>query len=223
MEREEQSYSQSKRTPCIRELTLSNGIQYPCDEELIMLLLGSGTRDTPVEKLAQKVLAVIDENSSGNLISELKAIKGMGDSKSLAVAAAVEFGRRRNSFRKVCINNPKDVIPFIQHYSMERREHFICVSLNGAHEIIKIRLVSVGTASRTLVHPREIFCDPVADHASAVICCHNHPFGPCLPSEADRASTKSLQKAADILGIAFLDHIIITANAYFSFLEHGML
>ena len=223
MDTVEALYEKSREKPSIRELTLKNGVAFPSDVELIMLILGSGTPELPIEKLAQKVIIAIDGSNREELVTKLMDIKGMGSSKALAVAAALEFGRRRNSYLKAVINKPRDIIPFINHYAIEPKEHFICASLNGAHEIMQIRLVSVGTINRTLIHPREIFSEPVAEHASAVICCHNHPFGPCVPSEADKASTKQLQEAARILGISFLDHIILTKDTYFSFLEHGML
>ncbi len=220
----EKNYQQAKKNPCIRELTLKNGLSFPSDSELLMLILGSGTKDTPIEILAQEVLDIIKESNRNNLLENLNTVKGMGHCRSLAVAAALELGRRRAEYLNAVINKPSEIIPYVKQYSIEQKEHFICVSLNGAHEILNIRLVSIGTISKTLIHPREIFADPVAEHASAVICCHNHPFGPCLPSNADTASTKILQEAAHILGITFLDHIIIGKNGdYFSFLEHNMI
>ena len=104
-----------------------------------------------------------------------------------------------------------------------KSEHFITITTNGAHEIIGSKVISIGTVSRALIHPREVFADAVSQHASGIICCHNHPCNQCYPSNADIESTKQLYKASSILGISFLDHIIITRDGYFSFLEHGML
>ncbi len=211
-----------KNAPGIRELTVQNGLSFPSDIELVMLILGSGTRTMPVEKLAQKVISTINETNSDDLIDRLSRINGMGMSKTLAVAAALELGRRRSSYMHAVINRPCDVIPFVQHYAIEQKEHFVCVSLSGAHEVLNIHLVSVGTINRTIVHPREIFAEPIAEHASAIIVCHNHPYGSAVPSNADNSSTKILREAAEILGITFLDHIIITKDDYFSYLENGM-
>ncbi len=223
MERKEKEYLDEKQNPCIRELVLQNGLAFPSDSELLMLILGSGTKEVPVESLSRRVLEVIKESPPDELVARLGSINGMGVSKALAVAASLELGRRRSGCLRAVVTKPCDVIPFLKHYSMERREHFICVSLNGAHEILNIRIVSIGTVSRTIIHPREVFSEPVAEHASAVICCHNHPFGPCLPSSADTDTTQILKESSDILGISFLDHIIITKDDYFSFMEHGML
>ncbi|MCR5762019.1 MAG: DNA repair protein RadC [Treponema sp.] len=217
------NYETKRSHPDIRELTLKNGIGYPSDSELLMLMLGSGTKSMPINELAKKIITVMNSSNQDNLIQNLKDLKGMGISKTLAVAAALELGRRKNAYLKAVINHPSDIIPYIQHYAMESKEHFICASLNGAHEILKIRVISVGTIDKTLIHPREIFSDPISEHASAVICSHNHPFGPCIPSKADLESTKTIKNAAAILGIAFLDHIILTKSDYFSFLEHEML
>ncbi|MDD6962632.1 MAG: DNA repair protein RadC [Treponema succinifaciens] len=216
-------YSKSGKQPNIRELTLLNGISYPDDEELIMLILGKGTKNNPIESLAEKVTKTINSSNEEELIPNLKKINGMGESRALVIAAALELGRRRRGILRSSINAPKDVIPFLQHYTLMPTEHFITVTVNGAKEILSTRVVSVGTINKALIHPREVFANAVSEYASGIICCHNHPCGQCYPSNADIDSTKILQKAAKILGIVFMDHIIITKEDYFSFLEHGML
>lgn len=215
--------SKSGKQPNIRELTLLNGISYPDDEELIMLILGKGTKNNPIESLAEKVTKAINSSNEEELIPNLKKIDGMGESRALIIAAALELGRRRRGILRSSINAPKDVIPFLQHYTLMPTEHFITVTVNGAKEILSTRVVSVGTINKALIHPREVFANAVSEYASGIICCHNHPCGQCYPSNADIDSTKILQKAAKILGIVFMDHIIITKEDYFSFLEHGML
>lgn len=216
-------YSKSGKQPNIRELTLLNGISYPDDEELIMLILGKGTKNNPIESLAEKVTKTINSSNEEELIPNLKKINGMGESRALIIAAALELGRRRRGILRSSINAPKDVIPFLQHYTLMPTEHFITVTVNGAKEILSTRVVSVGTINKALIHPREVFANAISEYASGIICCHNHPCGQCYPSNADIDSTKILQKAAKILGIVFMDHIIITKEDYFSFLEHGML
>lgn len=216
-------YTQKCNHPEIRELTLANGIAYPSDEELVMLILGKGTKDNPIEQLSEKVIQAINASNEDNLVENLTAIDGMGSSRALAISAAIELGRRRKGFLHSIIRKPKDVVPYIKHYSLMKSEHFITITTNGAHEIIGSKVISIGTVSRALIHPREVFADAVSQHASGIICCHNHPCNQCYPSNADIESTKQLYKASSILGISFLDHIIITRDGYFSFLEHGML
>ena len=211
-----------KVKPSIREMVLQKGISFPSDAELIMLLLGTGTKQFPIDKLAEKVLSVIEDTNPEDRIDKLIAVDGIGYTKALIIAAALELGRRKMSYLKSVISKPSDIVPYVQHYSMQPKEHFVCATINGAHELLNIRVISIGTINRTLIHPREIFADAVAERASGIICCHNHPYGPCLPSKADCESTDMLRQASQILGISFLDHIIITRESYFSFLEHGL-
>ena len=212
-----------KQKPNVREMVLKNGMKFPSDEELVMLLLGSGTKKVHINELASHVIHAIDGSNAEDRIQKLESVSGIGETKALMIAAALELGRRKSAYLHTVINKPCDIVPYVQHYAMEPKEHFICATINGARELMNIRVISVGTINRTLIHPREIYADAVSERASGIICCHNHPYGPCLPSKADCDSTEVLRKAADILGITFLDHIIITNDSYFSFLEHGLL
>lgn len=216
-------WKKSNKKPDIRELTLINGITFPSNEELIMLILGKGTQSNPIEKLSAEVLDVVETSQGKDIIENLGKINGMGTSKVLAIAAALELGRRMTEHKTKTIDRPTDILPFIKHFSLKKTEHFITATLNGAHELMNLHVISIGTTNRALIHPREVFEPAVTEHASGIICCHNHPFGHCHPSKADLDSTKALQEAAMVLGICFLDHLIITQNEYFSFLEHGLL
>ena len=139
------------------------------------------------------------------------------------ILAALEFSGRRIKSNDVKIDTPADLLAHIRHFADRRQEHLLCVSLDGANEILAIRVVSIGLVDRTPVHPREIFADPVTDRASAVIIAHNHPMGPLTPSQADVASTKRIRQAGEILGIALLDHLIFNQSDHFSFREAGMV
>ena len=216
------NYQQNAK-PDVREQVLKHGFSYPSDEELVMLILGSGTKKSPVRRLARSVVEALYESDDKNIVPDLLAIKGMGTGKSLAVAAALELGRRRNAHLHSVITQPKDVVPFVKNYSVLPKEHFLCITLNGGHEIIKIRVVSVGTINRTIVHPREIFSEALVENAAAMIVCHNHPSGSCAPSREDIETTKTLIEASKIIGITLLDHIILDRDSYFSFLEHDLL
>ena len=209
--------------PDIRELTLKRGVGYASDIELLMLMLGSGIKNVPVEKLASIVMNKITESDSENLIEELMSIKGMGKSRALSIAASCEFGRRRNLHNNALILHPSDIIPFVRNYSIYPKEHFLCISLSGGHEIIEIRVISIGTVNKALVHPREVFCQALKDNASAVIVAHNHPSGNCEPSGEDIETTEILHKCSRLLGIELLDHVIFDKESYFSFMEHGLL
>jgi DNA repair protein RadC len=209
--------------PDIREQVLKHGLSYPSDEELVMLILGSGTKAMPVRKLSHDVMQALYNSNAENIMQSLSTVRGMGKSKSLAIAASLELGRRRSIHLHSVVRQPKDVVPFIRNYSVLSKEHFICVTLNGGHEIIQIRVASVGTINRTLVHPREIFSEALMENAAAMIVSHNHPSGSCEPSEEDIETTQTLIAASRIVGISLLDHIILDRDSYFSFLEHNLL
>ena len=209
--------------PNIRELTLQHGVSFPNDEELLMMILGSGTKSVPVQVLAKKLTDVIDISDRSELIGNLSRIKGMGESKALTIAAAIEFGYRKSSFKGGDIKCTYDLIPYVQNFSMKPKEHFVAVTLNGRHEIIQIHVTSVGTLNKTIVSPRDVFTSAITENASAVIVCHNHPSGNVEPSRQDVDTTSSLLEASKVLGIPILDHIIIDRRNYFSCGEHGLL
>lgn len=212
-----------KIKPDIREKALEHGFSYLFDEELIMLILGSGTRGLPVEYMAERIADVLDDCDFEDAVENLLRVKGVGQGKALAVAAALELGRRRSNHLRAPIKSPCDIVPFLKNYAVSEREHFLLVTLNGGHEILQIHVITVGTLNRTLIHPREVFTTAMRDNAAAIIVSHNHPSGNCQPSEEDIAVTETLEKVSVIMGIELLDHVIVSRETFFSFLEHKML
>jgi len=204
-----------------REKLLQKGAAYLSDLELIAILLGSGTKSHDVLTVADRILKTIDKAGVKPSVEDLMDIEGVGPAKATLIAAALEFARRRIRPEGFRISFPSDVLPLIQHYADRKQEHFICISLNGAKEVIAIRTVSVGLVDKTHVHPREVFADSITDRASAIIVAHNHPAGGLTPSKRDIEITKQLKSAGDTLGIKVLDHIIFNHKGYYSFLEKG--
>lgn len=121
------------------------------------------------------------------------------------------------------VRSPADAFKALERYKNKRNEHFFVVTLDGAHAVIAVRIVSIGLLNRTVVHPREVFIHAIRDNSAAVICVHNHPSGSLSPSPEDLEITRRLREAGDILGIAMLDHLIISKNGFFSMVEHGLL
>jgi DNA repair protein RadC len=111
----------------------------------------------------------------------------------------------------------------IRHFGSRSQEHFICLSLNGAHELLACRTVTIGLVNRTVVHPREVFSDPLLDRASAVIVAHNHPSGQLLASKEDDEITFRLSSAAELLGIKLLDHLVFSLEGYYSYSLQGKM
>ena len=206
-----------------REKLLKKGANSLSDIELVAILLGKGTQKQDVMSVARRVLRTLDVSSNRVDLKDLQKIEGVGPAKAALLSAALEFARRRIRPEGVKISLPPDVLPLIRHYADRKQEHFICISLNGANEVISTRIVSVGLVNKTQVHPREVFADPITDRASAIIVAHNHPGGGLHPSKEDIAVTKQLKSAGEILGIRLLDHIIFNHKGYYSFLEDGKL
>ena len=212
-----------KIKPDVREKALEHGFSFLFDEELVMLILGSGTRQMPVELMAERIVGILYDFDAEEVVENLVRLNGVGLGKALAVAAALELGRRRSCHLRAPIKSPTDIVPFVKNYAVCDKEHFLLVTLNGGHEIIQIHVITVGTLNRTLIHPREIFSVAMRDNAAAIIVSHNHPSGNCEPSEEDIQVTETLRKVSVIMGIELLDHVIVSREGYFSFLENKML
>jgi DNA repair protein RadC len=202
-----------------RERLLVMGPAALSDHELLAILLNTGIRGKNVITLAKELLERLDRDKDIPPVKELARLAGLGEAKACAIAAMLEYGRRRWGGFGARINHPQDVFTLIRHYADRKQERFICVSLNGAHEVLAIRVVTVGLVNRTIIHPREVFSDVIQDRAAAVIAAHNHPSGCLTPSVEDDDVTLTLMKAADVLGIRFLDHVIFSETAYFSYCQ----
>jgi DNA repair protein RadC len=206
-----------------REKLQSMGARALTDEELLAVMLGSGTRGCPVHSIASQVLPHLELSGVDVDVEALQNVSGIGPSKALLLAAALEFSRRRIRPDGVKIRGAKDVLPLLQHIVDRPQEHVMTISLSGAHEVIKLRTVSIGLLTSCPVHPREVFVGPISDHAYSVILAHNHPSGDPAPSAEDRQVTKQLAEAAKTLGMRLLDHIIFARRGYYSFQEQGEL
>jgi len=152
---------------------------------------------------------------------ELKNDQGLA--KAAQILSAFELARRHLIKETVKITVAQDVLPLVADIAGKQQEYFICMSLNGANELIEKRIITIGLLNNSPVHPREVFADAIADRAAAVIFAHNHPSGDPNPSEADRRTHEQLTEAAMILGLRVLDHVIVTKKGYFSFQKAGLI
>ncbi len=206
-----------------REQIARHGTATISDENLLSAMLGSGIRGHKVETIARSLLDCFDRNPGPPAFEDLTGIPGMGAAKAAQILAFWEFCRRRLKPAESTVRSPEDLIPLIRHFGSRRQEHFLCITLNGAHEVTGIHTVSVGLVNRTLVHPREVFRPAFEESAAAIICAHNHPSGHLEPSNEDTEITHRLSEAGRILGIPLLDHIIFYGSRFFSFLSEHML
>ena len=123
--------------------------------------------------------------------------------------------------RNIKVSLPEHIYAHCIDYARQDQESFLVVTLNGAHEIIKVHEVSKGLVNRTMVHPREVFRAAIKDNAVSIIVSHNHPSGQNFPSAEDKAVTRNLRDASKIIGIKLLDHIIISKTGFYSFADQN--
>jgi DNA repair protein RadC len=121
------------------------------------------------------------------------------------------------------LKNPAEIYALVKRYARKEQEHFIVITLDGAHKPISVVIASIGLVNKTLIHPREVFVRAIRDMAAAIIICHNHPSGALSPSAEDIEITERLTQAGEVLGIPVIDHLIITKAGWFGFAQEGRL
>lgn len=208
-----------------RERLLDSGVEALSDIELLAILLRTGNKDQSVISLAKDVLFHLESLKSLTDISieELCQIKGIKTAKAAVLIAAIELGKRlymKTDKQRIKISNTTDVYYLMRHISVLTQEHFYAIYLNTQNEVIKTELIYKGTVNNVYIHPREIFSNAVKLLARSIIFVHNHPSGNSRPSSADIEATRRLMKAANVIDIEVLDHVIIGDNEYFSIVEN---
>lgn len=206
-----------------REKMAAQGPEALSDVELLAIILGSGVKGKDVCMVAQSILRTLAKQRGKIELKSLLAVEGIGLAKACQVVASLEFARRRSAGELLVIQKAQDVLPLIMPIADKKQEHFMCLSLNGANEVIGNRVVTVGLLNSSQVHPREVFAEVISDRAASVILAHNHPSGVLKPSPDDITINQQLIDAGKILGIIVLDHIIISKKGYFSFKEAGLM
>ncbi|MDD1717708.1 MAG: DNA repair protein RadC [Methanoregulaceae archaeon] len=209
-----------------REKIARNGPAALSDQELIAAIIGSGTRGKDVLECARDILEEIRRDPGEIRYDRLSGIKGVGPVKASQIGACFELSRRYlkpAAESPIRVLTPGDLYPELSWLAAKRQEHFVSVTLNGAGEVIAQRTITVGLLNHSLVHPREVYADAIADRAASLICAHNHPSGSTEPSPQDIEITRQLVHAGEILGIRLLDHIIVGRNAFLSMREKGLI
>lgn len=205
-----------------REKLVAKGAQNLSDLELIQIIIGSGTKGADVTTISRKIKKLLDTNGYTLTIDQLVAIKGVSTATATKLVALFELAEREFKDFTI-IDTAKKAAALVPELQYAKQEHLVVLSLDGANRLIQKRIVSVGTLNASLVHPREVFADPITDRAASIIVIHNHPSGTLVPSSADKQITKRLQEAGKLLGIHLLDHVIVTKNSHYSFAESGQL
>ena len=205
-----------------RERLLANGAKNLATAELIAILLGTGQGKGKLSAvgLGQYILQELSKHKRNPLdvlrdvsAQELMDIPGIGPAKATTILAAVELGKRTfqyNPTEKVAIDSPDAAAACLSHELMwQNQERFAVVMVDVHNCLVASQVITIGTATETLAHPREIFREVIKQGATKLIIAHNHPSGNLDPSEHDLDLTGQLLKAADFLNIPLLDHLIL--------------
>jgi len=206
-----------------REKLVRKGPEALSDIELIAIIIGKGVPGKDAFQIAKEISKILKSDLAQLNHENLLNIEGVGSAKACQLMASFELARRYLIKEDVKITSPTDVLPLVSNIADKKQEYFICVSLNGAGEVVGNRIITVGLVDHSLVHPREVFADAITDRAASVILVHNHPSGNLEPSKQDILMTKQLVEAGSVLGIKVLDHLIVSKKGYLSMKEKGLL
>ena len=209
---------------------INNGAENLSNAELLGILFRTGTKNLSAVELGREVLRS-SENNLNQLakisIKELQKIKGVGETKAVIIAAALEFGKRRHTatfLQRPVIKSSKDVATYLQNTLQDLSyEVFAVVYLNRANKIIHFEIISRGGITGTIADPRLILRIALEQGATSIILCHNHPSGNLQPSKADESVTAKIIHAGALIDIKVLDHIIVSNEGYYSFMDEGIL
>lgn len=212
------------------ERLINNGVENLSNEELISILLKSGSKNENVKELSLKILKEVDNirDLKNFSIERITKIKGIGKSKACTLLAAIELGCRINkkidSLNDIRITNSEIVFNYFKDVVGDKKqEYFYAIYLDNKKKVIKTKMLFLGTLNYSMVHPREIFKEAYMVSATSIICIHNHPSGDLTPSKKDIELTKNLINIGKILGISVDDHLIITKDNYYSFFENNLM
>ena len=212
-----------------RERLYSNGPGALADSELLALQLGSGTRGRSAVDVAREVLAIYGSLAeiASREVTELAGVAGIGPVKAARLAATFELTRRlraRTPGQRLVLSGPEEVyVAFGPLMEDLKREVFRIALLDAQNGLLRDRVVSEGTLSASLVHPREVFKPAILESAASVILLHNHPSGDPTPSREDIRLTRQLADCARLLDLRIHDHVIIGRGRFISFAQRGLL
>ena len=212
-----------------RERLIKQGVDNLSNEELLSIILGSGTKNKSCKEISLEVLKEYEDitNLKNASIYSLSKISGIGLSKACNIIASVELGKRVNKINSIVndrLNNPSKIYEYMKdEVQNKKQEYFYALYFDNKQRLIDKRLLFIGTINRSIVHPREIFKYAYLCSASSIAIVHNHPSGDINPSKEDIELTNTIYELGNINKIPLIDHIIIGINNYFSFSDNMML
>lgn len=213
-----------------REKMLAKGAESLSNAELFAILIGSGTPKKSALELAREMLENADNSLkklSAITIHEIRKINGIGPAKAVTIAAALEIARRREGESEDEIelvlssrDAQKALIPMLRD---KQHEEFCLVGLNRRNQIIFKERISIGSMTATQVDIRKIIKTALDTRSLSIILGHNHPSGNLNPSDSDINLTRQIHDAAALFDIRLLDHIIISQDSFYSFMDEGII
>lgn len=213
-----------------REKMLEKGIAALSNAELLAILIGSGNREESAVELMQRILVSCDNNLNElgkKSVDDLCKFKGIGQAKATSIEAACELGKRRTAtevLKRQQINSSIDIYKLFHPLMCDLPvEEFWILLLNQSHKVIEKIRISSGGITETSVDVRTILREALIKRATSIAMCHNHPSGNIRPSGADEQLTNRIQKAAELMNIYLVDHVIVSDGKYYSFADEGKL
>lgn len=207
-----------------RERLVRYGVSSLSMQELLAIILKTGTKNNKIESLVEDILICINQikNIENLSLNNLLKINGIGVAKACTLLASIELGNRINNYvptnNKLKFSDPDVIFDYFKSFfKTKKQEEFYCLYLDNQKNLIDKKLLFKGTVNQSLIHPREIFKEAYLLSASFIICLHNHPTGDVTPSLADINSTKMIYDLGKIHGIKLIDHLIIGKEKYYSF------
>lgn len=210
-----------------RERVIKYGIESISNEELIAILIRTGTKEKSAKELSLDILSTIESISKFQdiTLSRLLNIKGMGQVKALSILAALELGKRvykEEICEKIKLNTAEKVYKYMKNTFFDKKQEcFYCLYFDNKQRLIERKLLFMGTINKSVVHPREIFKHAYLLSASSIICVHNHPSGDTKPSREDIILTNALIEIGNLQNIPVVDHLIMGSDGYYSFMEEN--
>ena len=208
-----------------RERLAKEGVEALSNQELLAILLRTGTRQASVFEIAQKVLSNLSSltDLKKMTLQELQSLSGIDRVKAIELQAMIELGHRIHKHETLemesILSSQKLAKKMQQELGHKKQEHLVALYLNTQNQIIHQQTIFIGSATRSIAEPREILHYAIKHMATSLILVHNHPSGAVSPSRNDDHVTKLVKEACDLMGIVLLDHLIVSHSSYFSYRE----
>ncbi|MGT2802562.1 DNA repair protein RadC [Streptococcus henryi] len=208
-----------------RERLMDLGAEKLSNQELLAILLRTGTKSKPVLEVSLDILESLTSLADFNHLSlqELQQIKGIGEVKSIEIKAMLELSKRISKAdfaqQERIMSSEKLARKMMLELGDKKQEHLVALYLDTQNRIIEQKTIFIGSVRRSIAEPREILYHACKNMATSVIIVHNHPSGSAKPSENDLIFTEKIKRSCEDIGIVCLDHLIVGKNAYYSFRE----